>query len=193
MFQRLADHRDPKYRAKHRGLHYHIWGLGLADRKLEVEEKFVFLVITKEDIDPLLLNLMGMWCCLMLQTLTRNALQAYLPTDLPLSRNAGGHLNIALPLHQSYQGNLVQDKSTFHNTQNYSDPLRKAYYASPRQNFYNLKHSPNPVVRELYKQKMAAAQHVRAKMPRQRSMEISRSGRDVKVLRNGWRQTFSAH
>ncbi|RVD89725.1 uncharacterized protein DFL_000720 [Arthrobotrys flagrans] len=74
---------------------------------------------------------------------------------------------------------------------NYSDLLRKAYYASPRQNFYNLKHSPNPVVRVLYKQNMAAAQHVRAKTSRQRSAGVSRSGRDVKVLRNGWRQAFS--
>ncbi|KAK6347408.1 hypothetical protein TWF718_005249 [Orbilia javanica] len=156
-----------------------------------MEEKFVFLAITKEDIDPLRLNLMEMWCCLMLQTLTRNALQAYLPPGSHLSPNAGGHLNIALPLHQSYQGNPVQDNLMFHNIQNYSDPLRKSYYASLRQNFYSLKHSPNPVVREFYKQKMAAAQRVRAQTSRQRSADVSRSGRDVKVLRNGRRQAFS--
>jgi hypothetical protein len=46
----------------------------------EVEEEFVFLSAT-EIVDPLLLNLLEIWGCLMLQTLTRNALAKYLPLN----------------------------------------------------------------------------------------------------------------
>ena len=98
------------------------------DEELEIKEKFVFLANIKEDIHTLVLDLMEMWCSLMLQTLTRNALQAYLPNGT-LSLYAGGHLNIALPLHQSIQGEIVRDKLSV-DIYHFYDPSIRAYYAS---------------------------------------------------------------
>ena len=65
----------------------------------KVEEEFVFLSAT-DRVDPLLLNILEMWCCLMLQTLTKNALAKYLPANM-VAPYAGTHLNIAIPLHQA--------------------------------------------------------------------------------------------
>ena len=188
MPDRLENHKDPKYRAKYQSLHYYVWDLGLADKELEVEEKFVFLAITDGDVDPLL-NLMEMWCSLILQTLTENALQAYLLKGT-LSPYAGGHLNVALPVHQSIQGDPIWDELSddiYHS----KDPSIQAYCASLRENYFNLKISPNTVLRELYKQKVRMSHLARAETSRQKSAQKSLEGRDVAVLCDKWRQRFS--
>lgn len=112
----------------------------------EVEEEFVFLSAT-DRVDPLLLNLLEMWCCLMLQTLTKNALAKYLPANM-VAPYAGTHLNIAIPLHQAPYCVLVdtQDPSMYHT----SDPMVAQYYTSLRRRFYELKFSPNIVLRDYY-------------------------------------------
>lgn len=188
MLERLKNHRDPKYRARHRSLHYYVWDLGVANEKLEVEETFVFLAIIKGDVDQLFLNLLEMWCSLMLQTLTRNALRSYLPVGT-LAPYAGGHLNVALPLHQSIQGDPVQDELC--NDLYSRDPSVQAYYASLRQNFFDLKNSPNPFLRELYEQKVRVSQLSRAETIRQSTANKSLQGRNVTVRCDEWRQSFS--
>lgn len=144
---RLSNHRNSLYRAKFPSLHYFVWDRGNEDKIYEVEEEFVFLSETPETVDPLLLNLLEMWCCLMLQTLTRNALAKYLPEEM-LAPYAGTHLNIALPLHQAPFKIMVdtQDPSMYHT----SDPMLAGYYTSLRRRFYELKFSPNMVLRSYY-------------------------------------------
>jgi hypothetical protein len=112
----------------------------------EVGEEFVFLSAT-DRVDPLLLNLLEMWCCLMLQTLTKNALAKYLPANM-VAPYAGTHLNIAIPLHQAPYSVTVdtQDPSMYHT----SDPMVAQYYTSLRRRFYELKFSPNIVLRDYY-------------------------------------------
>lgn len=158
-------------------------------KELEVEENFVFLANIDKDVHPLFLNLMEMWCCLMLQTLTRNALQVYLPNGV-VCPNAGGHLNVALPLHQSIRGQTVRDKLSL-DIYHSPDPSIRAYYASLRQNSYNLKLSPNPLLREIYRRKMHAAHFKKASIRRQKSAQAIIAGKMVTIKRNEWRQTFS--
>lgn len=141
----IQNHRDPKYRLKNSSLHYFLWDHNPWD---EVEDTFVFLSILKDGMDPLLLNLLEMWCCLVLQTLPRKSLIAYLPKAM-VSPNAGMHLNIALPLHQS---SICDDVDTCEILGNYhsDDPLTQQYYSSLRRNFYDMKYSPNQLLREYY-------------------------------------------
>jgi len=68
MKERLRCHRDPNYRRKNPSLHYYVWDLGFTDKEYEIEEQFVFLSIFPKEVDSLLLNLLEMWCCLILQT-----------------------------------------------------------------------------------------------------------------------------
>ncbi len=58
----------------------------------------------------------------------------YLPPGVVLSPQAGQHLNVALPIHQSVQGEAQ-------------------YYSSLRKQYYELKNSPNPLIRQCYKDK----------------------------------------
>ncbi|OCK82142.1 hypothetical protein K432DRAFT_391506 [Lepidopterella palustris CBS 459.81] len=53
---------------------------GIDHENFKVDEVFVFLAEVDSD-DPNLLNLLEMWCSLMLQTLTKNALLKYLPEN----------------------------------------------------------------------------------------------------------------
>ncbi|XTI89807.1 hypothetical protein V2W45_1241595 [Cenococcum geophilum] len=143
---RLDHHRDPEYRARNPSLHYFVWDRGDENKMYEVEEEFVFLSAI-DRVDPLLLNLLEMWCCLMLQTLTKNALAKYLPANM-VAPYAGTHLNIAIPLHQAPYCVMVdtQDPSMYHT----SDPMVAQYYTSLRRRFYELKFSPNMVLRDYY-------------------------------------------
>jgi hypothetical protein len=143
---RLRRHRDPDYRSQNPSLHYFVWDRGIDHENFEVDEDFVFLAEVDSD-DPNLLNLLEMWCSLMLQTLTKNTLLKYLPEN-GVAPYAGKHLNIALPLHQRPNKIQVepQDPSIFHSL----DPLVQRYYASLRRRFYELKFSPNPSVRAYY-------------------------------------------
>lgn len=143
---RLDHHQDPEYRAKNPSLHYFVWDRGNENKMYEVEEEFIFLSAT-DRVDPLLLNLLEMWCCLMLQTLTKNALAKYLPANM-VAPYAGTHLNIAIPLHQAPYSVMVdtQDPSMYHT----SDPMVAQYYTSLRRRFYELKFSPNMALRDYY-------------------------------------------
>jgi hypothetical protein len=175
---RIRAHRDPIYRAGHRTLHYHVWDYFSANG-LEIEEHFVFLSVIKDDVDPLLLNLLEFWCCLMLQTLTKNALATYLPPGA-LSPQAGQHLNVALPIHQSAQGEAVRDSShgdIYHS----SDALLQEYYRSLRKNYYQLKNSPNLLIRQCYQNKIAVQHNKIALTKRNHSAGKMLGGMDVPV------------
>lgn len=116
----------------------------------KVKEEFVFLSAT-DRVNPLLLNLLKIWCCLILQTLTKNALAKYLPANM-VAPYARTHLNIAIPLHQAPYSVMVntQDPSMYHT----SDPTVAQYYTSLRRRFYELKYSPNMTLRDYYAQVM---------------------------------------
>jgi len=85
-----------------------------------------------EMVDPLLLNLLEMWGCLMLQTLTKNALAKYLPLNM-VAPYAGSHLNVAIPLHQVAHCVIPnrEDPTMYHS----SDPRVAQYYRSLRRRF----------------------------------------------------------
>ncbi|KAH8691303.1 hypothetical protein BGW36DRAFT_431855 [Talaromyces proteolyticus] len=156
LIQRLNDHRDPKYRRLNPSLHYFIWDLGLIDPECQMDEKFVFLSIVEGDVDRLLLNLLEMWCCLILQTFTKNALLAYLPQGT-VGPRGGMHLNVALPIYQSTRGDAVVD--TLHGDLHHSnDPFVQQYYSSLRKGFFGLKNSPNPAMQEYYRTTMRNGQ-----------------------------------
>ena len=80
MDERLKNHRDPRYRKKNPSLHYFDWDLGEICEEYEMDEAFVLLsTVNDKSVDSLLLNLLEMWCCLILQTLTIDALSTFLP------------------------------------------------------------------------------------------------------------------
>jgi hypothetical protein len=135
-------------RAKHPCLHYHIWDLGLKHPEFQIEEEFIFLT-EKDEICPLMLNFLAMWCCLMLQTPTRNALLKYLPVEM-IAADAGTYLNIGIPLLQAPYSVMVdrEDTIVYHS----SDLIVQQYYTSWRRRFYELKFSPHPALREFYDQ-----------------------------------------
>jgi hypothetical protein len=149
MPKRLETHRKREYRVKNQCLHYFIWDRGNENKMYEVGEEFVILsAIERVDpVDPYLLNILEMWGCLMLQTLTKNALTKYLPADM-VAPYAGTHLNIAIPLHQAPFRVMVDtgDPSMYHT----SDPMVAQYYTSLRRRFYELKFSPNAALRNYY-------------------------------------------
>ncbi|PVI01067.1 hypothetical protein DM02DRAFT_525729, partial [Periconia macrospinosa] len=178
---RIANHRNPAYREKHRSLHYYIWDLASQEqnKEYEVEENFVFLSVYKDEAHPLLLNLLEFWCSLMLQTLTRNALSAYLPKGA-LSPRAGMHLNVALPIYQSIQGDAVTD-SLHGDLYNSMDPMVQQYYSNLRRKFFELKYSPNPMLRNYYKKAMQERQINASTTKRRYSAKRALQGIEVPV------------
>lgn len=179
MKERLRCHQDPNYRRKNPTLHYYVWDLGLMDKEYEIEDKFVFLSTFQKEVDSLLLNLLEMWCCLILQTITKNALLAYIPKGM-VAPYAGMHLNVALPIHQSLQGDAVFD--TLHGDPYHSnDPLVQRYYSSLRRRFYELKYSPNPLLREYYCRTRRDAQTKASVTRRAKAAQAVLQGKEVPV------------
>ena len=165
---RLGRYRDPEYRLKNPSLYYFVWDRGNENKMYEVEEEFVFLSAT-DRVDPLLLNLLEMWCCLMLQTLTKNALVKYLLANM-VAPYAGTHLNVAIPLHQAPYSVMVdtQDPSMYHT----SDPIVAQYYISLRRRFYELKFSPNMAIQDYYAKVMRQRVITRAQTNQKKLMKV---------------------
>ena len=88
----------------------------------------------------------------MLQTLTRNALLAYLPNGT-LSPHAGMHLNVALPIYQTVRGEAVPD-SLHGDIYNSMDPVVQQYYSNLRRKFFGLGYSPGPLLCNYYRKAM---------------------------------------
>lgn len=143
---RINNHRDPLYRLRNPSFHYFIWDRGVEDKSFEVDEKFVFLSACDEN-DPKLLNLLEMWCCLMLQVLTKNTLTRYLPSSV-VAPCAGRHLNIAIPLLQPpYKIAINSEDLSIYQS---DDPLVQQHYASLRRRFYELKFAPSLLHQKYY-------------------------------------------
>jgi hypothetical protein len=155
-----------------------VWDSGLINKEKETEDIFVFLTSFDDYIHPLKLNLLEMWCSLILQTLTRNAITAYCEQVSP---HAGKHLNVALPLHQCYNGEKRTD--LLHGDLYRShDPLIQEYWKSLRRAFYDLKYSENPLQRAYYDNTMKRQQKAAGDTERNRTAKTALNGMEV-ILR----------
>lgn len=105
LWRRIRHHRSRLMKGSKEGLHYKIAG---APGRVST---FVCLGCwRKSDSIPLaspLLDLVEMYFCLILQTLPKGSLAAWLPHDVPVRKEVG--LNVALPLIQSMRGSVQQD------------------------------------------------------------------------------------
>jgi hypothetical protein len=124
-----------------------------------MEDKFVFLSIMESEVHTLLFNLLEMWCCLTLQTLTKNALLAYLPEG-KMAPSAGTHLNVALPIYQSANTKGMTESLLHGDIYHSNNKLVQQNYSNLRKRFFELKDSPEPTMREYY---MRTMRHARIK------------------------------
>lgn len=115
----------------------------------------------------------------MLQTLIRNALLAYLPKGT-LSPHTGMHLNVALPIYQTVQGEAVPD-SLHGDIYHSMDPVVQQYYSSLRRKFFELKHSLSPLLRSYYEKTMYERQVNVATAKRKHSADRALQGVEVLV------------
>jgi hypothetical protein len=103
--QRISDHQDAEYRRTHKALHYSVWDSEKLDN---IQSAFVTLsTFTGYDHDILqyLQNLQEMWMSCIFQTLRVIDLDKFMP-EKARRLWAGQHLNIALPLWQSFTNDL---------------------------------------------------------------------------------------
>ena len=139
----------------------------------------MFLSIIDKEVDPLLLNLLEMWCALTLQTLTLNALREYLPEGA-VAPYAGRHLNVALPIHQSDPVNAVKFPH-LENMYHSQDPLVRRYYASLCRRFHDLKFSPSALAREYYDHFWQTKAYIRRNNARLTTAKEIQIGKEVYV------------
>ncbi|KAL3478081.1 hypothetical protein BJX99DRAFT_245767 [Aspergillus californicus] len=140
---RINDHYKRRRHGKHFGLHYHVW-----NQPEGKPSKFVALWTPRlsefdslpQEYCQLLLNIVEIWVCCVLQTLPPHYLESYLPSSIKCVW-AGRHLNIALPLWQSFsetwedrvdcigvRGWAKQVRDAFNGLRNSPDPIFRAYY-----------------------------------------------------------------
>jgi len=86
-------------------------------------------------VSPQLLfrNLLEMWCCLMLRTLSKNHLIEFLPPDIEINDRETEHLNVRLPLEQ---GNLFSWPEWRDVLRDSPDPLRRGYHLDSITRYY---------------------------------------------------------
>jgi hypothetical protein len=149
------DHQDPHYRKINSSLHYALW------KYLGDDANSVWAMLSAPDpsidVKPSMLNLMEMWCALILQTLPIRVLSKYIP-GISLSSRAGCHLNIASPLVQSFQSTQAGHEGDLYKSK---DPQIRRYYMQCKSDYNQLKYSPDPILREYWynnKRKALAAQ-----------------------------------
>lgn len=125
--ERLKEHMNFRYRRTNQSLHYH----ALEQSR---DDYFITLAYTPSaesnkppGVSPQLLfrNLLEMWCCLMLRTLSKNHLIEFLPPDIEIDDRETEHLNVRLPLEQ---GNLFSWPELRDVLRDSPDPLRRGYY-----------------------------------------------------------------
>jgi hypothetical protein len=160
--KRLSDHMNPLFRIKHPSLHYYVW-----DSRPGNLSAFVILAYL-DDIGPantsigtklvigtddqLKINIAELWAALIFQTLPERELSKYMDPITIVKRQ---HLNVANPLWQGVStledeyANLSK-KERFTALQHGADDIARQYYHSLRDEFYQLKDSPNPVFRAYY-------------------------------------------
>jgi hypothetical protein len=107
--ERIRDHSNPKYRKAHSSLHYYVWDKSELNKNMKSAWVMLSAPEPKIEVSQAELNLLEMWSCLTLQTLTKNILARYLPaTVMQLSFRAGCHLNVASPLNQRDQSDAPE-------------------------------------------------------------------------------------
>ena len=154
---RLKDHMNPLKRNKHPSLHYHAW-----DSCPGNLSEFVVLAYlddirtnnssigTKDDL--LKMNIIELWGTLIFQTLPKRELEKYINPTTIIGRQ---HLNVFNPLWQGVSSledvfpNLSR-KERFTTLLHGADEITRSYYYSLRDEFFELKNSPNPTSRAYY-------------------------------------------
>ena len=159
---RINDHYKRRRQGKHFGLHYHVW-----NQPEEKSSKFLALWTPRlpefgslpREYRQLLLNIAETWVCCILQTLPPHLLEAYLPSSIECLW-AGRHLNIALPLWQSFSESwedrvdCIDGRATFSGFLQSSDPEVRRWAKQVRDAFNELRNSPDPVLRAYYELKI---------------------------------------
>jgi hypothetical protein len=153
----LKDHMNPLHRNKHASLHYHAW-----DSRPGNLSAFVVLAYlddirtnnssigTKDDL--LKMNIIELWGTLIFQTLPKRELEKYMNPTTIIGRQG---LNVFNPLWQGVS-NLddvfpnLSSKERFTTLLHGADDITRSYYYSLRDEFFELKNSPNPVLRAYY-------------------------------------------
>ncbi|OCL11756.1 hypothetical protein AOQ84DRAFT_437478 [Glonium stellatum] len=126
---------DFRHRKEHPSLHY--YALNHSD-----DDYYVTLAYVPKrepfgdpelSSDPLFLNLLEMWCCLMFRTLSKRYLIEFLPPDSEIKDRETEHLNIRLPLEQNTPPDwpMIQDV-----LRNSPDPLYKKYHLDGLMRYY---------------------------------------------------------
>ncbi|PLB50512.1 hypothetical protein P170DRAFT_463696 [Aspergillus steynii IBT 23096] len=153
---RVRLHKSRRHQSQHASLHYFIW-----NTTMRKKSDFVTLYTASHDeLCPthrqLLLNLAEMWMCCLFQTLSTVHLEKYLPTPGPKPW-AGHHLNVALPLFQSFTDSPDQDavsRQTFTELLRSTDPEIRQWAESLRDAYNQLRNSPDPNLRDYWNQQM---------------------------------------
>jgi hypothetical protein len=144
----VKDYKDHRYLASHFCLHYHIW-----NSSNDICSQFVTLC-TFNDRHPhtqLYINVAEMWMACVFQTLTPPHLDLYLPADVTRLW-AGHHLNVALPLWQSFTddiedtGELLGGRQTFKTFLQSKNPAVRSWATNLRDAFNGLRDSPDPAI-----------------------------------------------
>ena len=150
MRSRINNHQNADYRKRNPSLHYYI-----VDTE-GVNNEFVFLCgFTETEVPSIKLNLLEMWCCLILQTLQENSLRTYLP-ESAIRPGGGRHLNVALPLYQN-AGQEESDKATLGNLIFHThDRTVQAHMQEMRNSYHQLKNSSDQRYREYYQKTQAS-------------------------------------
>lgn len=153
---RVRLHKNCRRQSQHASLHYFIWNTP----KLKDSDFVILYTGHHDEFCPdhrqLLLNLAEMWKCCVFQTLSAGHLQKYLPVDSPKPW-AGCHLNVALPLFQSFMAmdeNEAVTRQTFETFLQSTDPEVRQWAESLRDAYNQLRNSPDPTLREYWDQQM---------------------------------------
>ena len=167
MRSRINNHQNPDYRKLNPSLHYYIMDTE------GMSHQFVYLCgYTETEVPSMILNLLEMWCCLILQTLQEASLKNYLP-ESAISPGGGRHLNVALPLYQN-SGQGDSDNATLGNLIFHThDRAAQAHMQDMRNNYHQLKQSSDERHRQYYQETQAS---------RLEKWDIKQMGKNIRFL-----------
>lgn len=153
---RVRLHNSRRRQSQHASLHYFVW-----NSTIPKDSDFVTLYTASldkihSDHRQLLLNLAEMWMCCVFQTLSAVHLEKHLPApdEKPW---AGHHLNVALPLFQSFSdfpGDDVVSRPTFEKFLRSTNPEIRQWAESLRDAYNQLRNSPDINFRVYWNQQM---------------------------------------
>lgn len=149
---RVRDHHNRRHQSSHFSLHYHVWNSPEAKDSL-----FVTLWVDNKlncNLQQLLLNVAEMWLCCIFRALTPHHLDQYLPGNVSKPW-AGCHLNVALPLWQSFSKPVDKaakagGRDVFSDFLRASDPNVRKWAQNLRDAFNELRDSPDSKLRRYY-------------------------------------------